>query len=566
MKKQKITKVNWAILLFTFVLEIVVLNINLIANLDISIYNEMYNCVKANCICIGLDLIFIFYMLDFIENKKINGNIFKRYKADVNFQIIRSFWIPEIVKLALIYVVLRKTIKSWNNDYISFIIVFSLVILNYYMLYFILPKKENLGRKTKKLRKKNKNLKIILIDGNVIPSSFDILQNIKYKTNKNHLYINIKKDFPEFEDDIKQFILQKTIAIINEIEELDTKNIIKKYTEKVNINKMPMFHIMAVKKISDKDVGNEIKNTNSIKICNINSAIEFTENLFMVNEKDKVSLLRYKKALFNINKMNKGNFKDESQKEEYVQELNIIYQYKFNNKLNERAQNIAKDKTLFDMYQNAYLYQSAYQSVLAMFNYITVMGKIVEYYLYAKNNPKFDLNKIDTDIIGDNPPIWNNQILINICQNEENILYKNIRKTKFKISKEESILLKTYLSYLLNIEIKGDEISFDGLAELFKQFRNKVEAHGIISDANVYAVWNLTQFFVKMYHKIFKISELECEYENDNIKIGYNDEKKVNIGKYIKIINGIMCFVKKENLYINYITGETKTVEKAGNE
>ncbi len=195
------------------------------------------------------------------------------------------------------------------------------------------------------------------------------------------------------------------------------------------------------------------------------------------------------------------------------------------------------------------------------------MGKIVEYYLYAKNNPNFDINKIDTSIIGDNPPIWNNQILINICQNEENILYENIRKAKFKISKEEKTLLKAYLSYLLNVEINGEEISFDGLAELFRQFRNKVEAHGIISDANVYAVWNLTQFFVRMYHKFFEICNLECEYESSNVRIGYNDEEKVNVGKYIKIINGTMCFVKRENLYINYFTGETtKLLEKVGNE
>ena len=186
------------------------------------------------------------------------------------------------------------------------------------------------------------------------------------------------------------------------------------------------------------------------------------------------------------------------------------------------------------------------------------MGKMVEYYLYAKNNPKFDKNKIKKAIIGDNPPIWNNHILLNIYKNEENVLYRNLREEKYKLSKEDNLLINVYLSNLLNIEIIGDEVTYDGLMNLFIQFRNKVEAHGIISDANVYAVWNLTCFFANMLNKIFKISELECEYNiyEKSVKIGYGNEEKIDVGKYIVIIDEVMCFIKDKDLYINYFTGE----------
>ena len=89
--KQKITKINWVILLFSFLIEIVALNIVLVAKLDISIYNEMYYWVKVNILCVGIDFVFIFFMLDFADNKKKNKNILKVYKSDVNLKIVKSF-------------------------------------------------------------------------------------------------------------------------------------------------------------------------------------------------------------------------------------------------------------------------------------------------------------------------------------------------------------------------------------------------------------------------------------------------------------------------------------------
>lgn len=583
MMKQKITKVNWTILLFSFLLEIGLINIMLVTKLDISIYNEIYNLKKVNAVCIGVDFIFIFYMLDFAINWKKSKDILKTGKADVNFKIVKNFFIVEMVKMILVIISLQVTIDSRKSSYTAIYIVFLIVIFSYYILYMLLPKKENLSRKIKKLQKRNKDLKFILIEGNILPSSFDIEKHPEYKISKNHLYMNTKRDLPKIKNKNQiQYILENTIAKIYEIENANDDMIIQKYkTEK--IKNIQMYHVMAIKNEFKVGVGKEINGINSIKICDINSAIEYTENLFIIREKDKISKIRYNIAVMTVNimkRLEKDKFKkNEKLNDKYIKELNLIYQYKFNNRINEKLEIIPKEKFLFELYKKSYLHTSAYQSILEMFNYITVMGKFIEYYLYVKNNPGFKSDDIYSSIIGDNPTIWNYQIIVNVCKKNQDVLYKNIREKKIKLSDDEKILLQTYLSYLLNINIEGEEITFDGIANTFIQFRNKVEAHGIISDENVYANWNLTRFFVNIYSKIFEILEFECIYDVDKneVKVGYKNEEKVNLSKYVIMRYNGIYFIKdvekeldkqlnktrlKYMSYINYLTGETEIIEK----
>lgn len=559
--KQKITNVNWAILFFAFLLEITLINIVLVTKLDISIYNEIYNLIKVNTVCIGVDLIFIFYIRDFAINKKRTKDILKTYKSDVNLRIVRMFFIIEIIKMVLVTLSLLKTIGNIKRNFYVIVTTFIVVIILYYILHQILPKTEDLKTKIKKL-KQQKDLKIVLIDGDIIPSSFEIEKDTQYKIANNHLYINIKKDLPRLEE-IKEFILENTIAIIHEIENANNDKIFQVY-EKQEINNINMFHIIAVSNYDQINFSNKIKNINAIQVCDIDSVIEFVENLFITGEREKINEETYVQALMKIKNVKEEEIKkDEDVKDNYIEKLNIICQYNFNNKLNDKIEIIPKNDILFELYRNAYLHTSAYQSILAMFNYITVMGKMVQYYLYAKNNPKFNKNKIRNMIINDKPSVWNGQITLNIYQNPENILYKNLRETKFELSNEEKIFLHTYLSYLLNENITGENITFSGLVEIFDKFRNKVQAHGIISDANVYAVWNLTKIFAIIYNKMLKIDELEYEYKKDTgeVKIGYKGEEKVNVGKYIIWEEGNIYFIKDKGIYLNYLTGETKFVK-----
>ena len=94
-----------------------------------------------------------------------------------------------------------------------------------------------------------------------------------------------------------------------------------------------MYHIMAIKNYEETDLEKSIKYVNAIKICDINSAIEFTENLFSINSDEKIGQFEYKKALREIKKMDNS---------ECLENLNIIYQYNFNNRLKQRTDNIPK--------------------------------------------------------------------------------------------------------------------------------------------------------------------------------------------------------------------------------
>ena len=416
---------------------------------------------------------------------------------------------------------------------------------------------------SKEILKLRKDVKIILIDGNTLPTSFETDQKETYKIAKNHLYINIEKELPKLSKQDKEYIKNNTIAIIHELEDNDKTIITEKYNNRY-INKINLYDIMAIKNYKSEDISKDITNNGAIKICDLDSAIEFTENLFITSEQENIKKFRLYKALKKVLQINEEDLKNDLIKGKYLSELNIIYQYNFINRLNAKIEIIPKDNTLFNLYKSAYMYSSAYQSVLAMFDYITAMGKMVEYYLYAKNNPKFKKEVIFLDIIGDNPPIWNNHILINICNNPENVIYKNIREEKFKLTKNEEILLNVYLSNILNMNIKGNEITYDGLAEIFRQFRNRIEAHGTITDTNVYAIWNLTQFFFFFFSKVLKIDELECEYDEkeNEVKIGYGNEQKIGVGKYIIMQNNKLFFIKDRKSYIDYLEGEVILKDK----
>lgn len=553
--KQKITKINWVILGFVFIVEFVLLNVILKSNLDISLYNNPNKFLKVLTVCISIDIIFILYVLDFSINTKKVKNIMKIYNEDVNFLIPKVFWLIEIIKGFLIMYSIGHTVLYYELRYMSIVYLYIGIICLYYILYSVMPQKDNIKRKLKKLQKDIKKLKtnfnFILIDGDVTPSSFELERISGYKISKNNIYINLKNEFPKIEDNnLKKMILDNTVCIIHELEKIDLEMISEIYQNQ-QINNTHMYHVFAVDRKEKNELTGKFSYIHALKICDLNSVIEFVESIFLVNDAEQIAESEYKKINKNISKIDKSN-------SQYIENLNKIYQYKFNNRLKQRVDNIPKEGILFELYRNAMINDSPYQSVLIFFNYITVMGKLVEYYLYAKNNPKFDKNKIKKAIIGDNPPIWNNHILLNIYKNKENILYKNLREKVYKLNEEEKILINVYLSDLLNVEILGDEITYDGIMNLFIQFRNKVEAHGIISDANVYAVWNLTCFFANTLNKIFKITELKCEYDCNelDVKIGYLNEESVFVGKYILYIDDVLCFVKDKDIYINYFTGE----------
>ena len=559
--KQKVEKNNWYLIIFIFVFELIGLNI-VLSQCNISLYNNLYGWIRAMFVVFSVDIIYILYIFDFLKQNKKAKNILKIYKIDVNLKIIRNFIIIESIKLTLVMILTWNLI--YNTKFLKYIYFYIFITMFFYLLYFIIPKKDNIRKKLKKLKRDikigNTDFKFILIDGNSTYSTFNLFNLSDWKISKDNIYINLKTEFQEivkYDKKAKDLILNNTIAIIHEL--TNSKNILEIY-ENEAINNAHIFHVMAIENLKSLQNKKDYEYIDAIKVCDLRNVIQFVENLVANNIEDLIDKSKYKRALKQINILDKRN-------EKYIKNLELIYKYNFNNRHKDNFNNVPKEKFILELYKNAYLNKSPYQATLIFFNYITVVGRLVEYYLFAKYNKKYSENKIDEYRIGDNPSKWNSNILINIYNNTDNILYENLRERKYELSNEEKILIKDYLgSYILNTEIKGEKISYDGLMELFIAFRNKVEAHGIINDNNVYAVWNITRFFANMLNEIFKIPQLECEYSNQDIiiKVGYNSEKKVILGKYVIMYDKFMCFIKDENkntkecTYMNYFAGEVK--------
>lgn len=559
--KQKIDKINWYILAFVFAIELIMLNI-VLKQCGISLYNNSYNWIRNILIIFSLDIVYILFFIDKTTKPRQTDNILDIYKIDANSKIIRNFIPLEILKLIFILISTSQiTITAQTTKYINIIVLFTCITVFFYVLYATMAKKDNLRRKLKKLKndikKGTTSLNFILIDGKNTPSSFDIANKPNYKIAKNNLYINLLYDFPEIIKEnpkAKELILNNTVAIIHEIKSNNSKEILEKY-KKQEINNFHMYHVMAIKNHKNISDTAEYEYINSIKLCDLENDIQFTENLLTIELEDTVKKSTYNKALKSIK-----NGCDN--KENYTKKLETIFKYNFNNRLKDNVSDIPQENFLFELYRNAYLNKSPYQSVLIFFNYITMVGRLVEYYLFAKYNLNFNENEIDSYKIGDNPSKWNSNIIINLYKQNNSVLYQNLREKQYKLNKDEEILLKVYLSYMLDTEIKGDTLTYDGMMDLLIAFRNKVEAHGIINDDNVYAVWNISKFFANMLNKMFKISDFRCEYSNNKaeVRVGYKGENTVSLGKYVIMYKNHICFIKDEEkgTYMDYFAGEIK--------
>ena len=384
----------------------------------------------------SVDIIYILYIFDFLKQNKKAKNILKIYKIDVNLKIIRNFIIIQSIKLTLVMILTWNLI--YNTKFLKYIYFYIFITMFFYLLYFIIPKKDNIRKKLKKLKRDikigNTDFKFILIDGNSTYSTFNLFNLSDWKISKDNIYINLKTEFQEivkYDKKAKDLILNNTIAIIHEL--TNSKNILEIY-ENEAINNAHIFHVMAIENLKSLQNKKDYEYIDAIKVCDLKNVIQFVENLVANNIEDLIDKSKYKRALKQINILDKRN-------EKYIKNLELIYKYNFNNRHKDNFNNVPKEKFILELYKNAYLNKSPYQATLIFFNYITVVGRLVEYYLFAKYNKKYSENKIDEYRIGDNPSKWNSNNLINIYNNTDNILYENLRERKYELSNEEKILI-----------------------------------------------------------------------------------------------------------------------------
>ncbi len=555
---QKISKINKGILFFSFLIEFVLL-VFIMDLASISIYSNVYKLIKVLTICFFIDEMYALYLLDFSKNRKKNKNILKMYKTDVNWVVIKGFFFVELIKYILI-IMSEKSIQN-TFDILRLILLGVFTCFVFYGLYLILPKRENLMLKTSRLKigvdSGKTNLRFILIDGDKIPSSFNFRKMAGNKISRKNMYINLNTDFQCLINEnkkMKKFILDNTVALIHEVQDGDLDNILRIYKEN-EINNCHMYHIMAVNNYEETEMPDKVGYVNAIKICDVSYAIDYVENLLSVNIDKKVSRLKY---IATLKKLKFGEKKSDiyvdRNNARYTKKLDTIYKYSFNNNLKYNPEEIPKEEFSFELYRNAILSQSPYEAVEKMLNYITFIGKLIGYYTFAKHNPRFTSTDVYSKITEDDASTWGNQILFNVNEHREDMLYDNIRANEFEINKSEKYLLKYYLSKLLHVEIIGDTVTFEGILDLYIKFKNKVDTQRFINKSNIYCVWRATMFFAEMLNKMLNVSQLQSMFDvyNKEVMVGYGEEEMVKLGKYVTINEGVMCLISKDNRYMDF--------------
>lgn len=555
--EQRNLKNNLILIILSFIFELIFINIIFPINIGIAIYLDIYKYLEIIVVILGIDIIYAIFCLDRFANPKNIRNVLNQYKNSIIYKTKKYFVIIEILKILVVLYITKE-----NTAIVDIALTFIITAIIYLVLANIFIKEEKISQKILKLKfnaliNKKTKLNFILIKGKRTPDSLNLQNRLEQEINKNHIYINMQ-DFEKIKNKrIRNLIEDNTIAIIHELKVITEEDILNTIAS-IDFNNVKIYHIITGKSFKKTKLSDTLNLRSDIKICNIDSVVEFIENFFEVPKPKKINT----KHIYNFILKNKKDI-TEKKEDKILENLENVYINNFNARQKKlKMDYLPKNKFLLQMYKNAFLNQSPYQSVLLYFNYLTVMAKCVQYYSYAINpNSNFATNRINNTIVKDNPSCYLTQILVNVFENKNHPMYKHIREEKIILPKEERVLVTYYLSKLLNINISGKEITFEGLTELFLAFRNKIEAHGIINDTNVYAVWNLTYFFVNCLNKFFKVDSLEINYlDSGAVKVGYN-KKLALLGEYI-ICREDNIFIIKErkaskNTYINYLTGES---------
>ena len=552
---KKLTKMNMYILLSSLIIEFLLLIYFLIVLIGISIFNNIYAFLRIIIIALGLDLIFIFYLLDLENNQKKPKNILNIYKKDVNYRLFISYPFLIIIKAISEFLLINTYISSYNQKIYIIFEIFSLII--FYILYFIFPKNENKILKIIKLKLilkgKRNTFDFIVINNNAISSTLEINEKVDYNISKKNFYIKDKEieELAKKYKNIKDLVSKNMVMVVND---KSHKNDNDDYLDTYNKYKNKVIYCLILTKVKVNIP--KTKYIKSLKLISSNDNIfEYIENLLTIDKLNYISYYKYKNALRKIK--HRVDKKD----------LLIISKYYFQNKIKLEHNNLPNDNFLLEIYKNAYYTDSYYQSILMLLNYIGALSKMVLFYLYASNSKEYDENKIKRNIALDIMTSWSENIYKLV--NKDDLIYNNIKYKKIPLTNTEKVFIK-YMSNFLGIEIEGDSVTFLGLFQLIILLRNKVEAHGSINANNDCIIWYLFNMFVGMLQEFLMVNDLHYERVNNKIKVWYKDSPKVSLGEYIIFINNNLCYIfpkerdtRGENIYledeeknyINYFNG-----------
>ena len=533
---QKLRTTNKIIILISNIVEFILINYFMNFRFQYNLSSNVEGFFRVNLVFILLDMIYFFILYDLITLPK-KHNPLKIYRKESNFVNVITFLPYHIVKVVILFFLLPKSVFLYSYYY-KFIILYELIpLFIFYGLYFLFPRRDNLYKKTKTLKKiLNGNdsglYNIILVHGDF--STFDLTHTSPYKIHKNNIYINdndlayLKKCRYDMDTFINKHVTCEVTYLKND-DVVDIKNVLEK-TKLEDFKKITIFVVKNKNNITDKEIGAY----NAIKIVNRGEEIEYTENLLL-------------KEVHDISTS-------------YDKEAKSLYQRTF-------ISCVPSDKRLFHMYKSAYYKDSPYQSILALFNYSSSVLRFVTTYYYCKNN-KVDIDsEINLDIVTDQFTNLYSYLDKNITDTD--YLYDSLKTSKYVFIGNDKVLFKKELKYLLDSEVLGEYLDFYELTEIFRLLRNKVEAHGSMTDKNIYMIWHVVAVLVDSLNYFLKVDQLHLEIKNKHeIIVTYDDDElsKSTLGKYIINYDEMLCFLvtvhklRKEeymaDTYINFLTGD----------
>ncbi len=235
--------------------------------------------------------------------------------------------------------------------------------------------------------------------------------------------------------------------------------------------------------------------------------------------------------------------------------------------LDENTQDLSGgNKFLSDFYRNALVFKSPQRSVMALLDYcelvLTLSAIYSIGYLGEDNKPS------EKEFISSNM-MKLAEIIKNRAVRDDS--WENIITKKYQIPSEIMDSINELNKYIY-VSFSGDKVSFLGLISLLTVIRNKVIAHGILTEendayldvvfsrkGNAYIVWKILFWLTGCLNEYLRIGSLNFINKDNDIYVGY--ENKVSAGKLMIMKDEYPLIASKANdkgriTYVNYFNGE----------
>lgn len=208
-----------------------------------------------------------------------------------------------------------------------------------------------------------------------------------------------------------------------------------------------------------------------------------------------------------------------------------------------------------NFWNNATGFLNTRRSILATMDYCDMVTRLAAIYYYGKNI-------YAKEKISDNALITGRfNVLGSFISASNKVSGSNKRLDE--ILKFPNVISKSLLHMGDSIQVSfhGDSFSFLGIVSLIQLIRNKIVAHGALSDNLLDEIWLLIFTCSIILNYYLRIDELRLENRSNEFYVGYGDDM-VSAGKFIMNNNGDPCIAikvkgNKKIVYVDYYNGES---------